>query len=73
MAVDLPTEPFTAADIVPPVAVALIDQLLSDIGSQTFIDRRKVENMLLDIRNVLWVPNQHSMAAGPLVASMPMH
>lgn len=63
--------PETADTIVPPVAVALIDSLLHNIGEQTFIDRRKVEDMLLDVRNLVWLPNDYSLALAGVVDSNP--
>lgn len=47
----MPTEAIEA----PPVPVALIDNYLANLGDRTLISVAEVRDLLLDVRNSLWV------------------
>lgn len=64
----MPDDVFSAESIVPPVPVLVIDQKLAELGPLTgLIDRHRVADMLLDIRNAIWTPTEYSTAIAPLL------
>lgn len=71
---DLEPMPTDEADvIVPPVPVAAIDQVLSELRrGAKLVSRDRVIDMLLDVRLALWAPSDESMAVSKLLdAVMP--
>lgn len=64
----MPDDVFSAESIVPPVPVLVIDTLLAELGPlKGLIDRRRVADMLLDVRNSIWTPTEYSAAIAPLL------
>lgn len=64
----LPDDVFSAESIVPPVPVLVIDMKLAELGPLNgLIDRHRVADMLLDIRNAIWTPTEYSAAIAPLL------
>lgn len=47
--------------IVPPVAVALIDVFLHELSSGDLVSSTRAQDMLLDVRRVLWAPTELSL------------
>lgn len=54
--------------IVPPVAVAGIDAFLGELSKgSTLVSKARMIDMLLDVRQLVWVPNDLSLAVAPVL------
>lgn len=63
----MPDDVFSADSIVPPTPVLVIDSLLAELRGDGLIDRHRVVDMLLDVRNAIWTTNDYSAAVAPLL------
>lgn len=54
--------------IVPPVEVAQIDAYLTELAKgSTLVSKARMIDMLLDVRQLVWVPNDISLAITPVM------